>query len=103
MPWHVVEHHSACPMSEPYAVINESTGNVERGGCHMTQEEADRHMRALYANVPEASRAQMAAASINDLPDSMFAYIESGGKKDEQGKTVPRSLRHFPIHDGAHS
>jgi hypothetical protein len=41
-------------------------------------------------------------ADINDLPDSDFAYIEPGGKKDEQGKTVPRSLRHLPIHDAAH-
>ena len=38
----------------------------------------------------------------NDLPDSDFAYIESGGKKDESGKTVPRNLRHFPIPDAAH-
>lgn len=44
----------------------------------------------------------MPAASINDLPDSDFAYIEPGGKKDGEGKTVPRSLRHFPIHDEAH-
>jgi phage head maturation protease len=47
-------------------------------------------------------RAQLKAASINDLPDSAFAYIEPGGSKDEQGKTVPRSKRHFPIHDAAH-
>jgi len=33
---------------------------------------------------------------INDLPDSAFLYIEPGGKKDEEGKTVPRSLRHLP-------
>jgi phage head maturation protease len=46
--------------------------------------------------------AQMTAASINDLPDSAFAYIEPGGEKDDQGKTVPRSKRHFPIHDAAH-
>jgi HK97 family phage major capsid protein/HK97 family phage prohead protease len=52
--------------------------------------------------VEEAERAQMAAASINDLPDSAFAYIEPGGTKDDQGKTVPRSKRHFPIHDAAH-
>jgi hypothetical protein len=38
----------------------------------------------------------------NDLPDSDFAYIEPGGKKDDKGKTVPRSLRHFPIPDAAH-
>lgn len=36
---------------------------------------------------------------INDLPDSAFLYVESGGKKDEDGKTVPRSLRHFPYKD----
>jgi hypothetical protein len=46
--------------------------------------------------------AEMTAASINDLPDSAFAYIEPGGSKDDQGKTVPRSKRHFPIHDAAH-
>lgn len=40
--------------------------------------------------------------AINDLSDSDFAYIETGGKKDDGGKTVPRSLRHFPIHDAAH-
>lgn len=33
----------------------------------------------------------------NDLPDSCFLYVESGGdEKDSEGKTVPRSLRHFP-------
>jgi HK97 family phage prohead protease len=47
-------------------------------------------------------RAQMTAASINDLSDSDFAYIEPGGTKDSSGKTTPRSLRHFPIHDAAH-
>ncbi len=44
----------------------------------------------------------MADADINDLPDSDFAYIEPGGDKDSEGKTTPRSLRHFPIHDAAH-
>jgi len=38
----------------------------------------------------------------NDLPDSVFAHIEAGGSKDASGKTVPRSKRHFPIHDAAH-
>jgi HK97 family phage prohead protease len=47
-------------------------------------------------------RAAMSTADINDLPDDAFAYIEPGGTKDESGKTTPRSLRHFPIHDAAH-
>jgi HK97 family phage prohead protease len=46
--------------------------------------------------------AQLSGAAINDLRDDQFAYIEPGGSKDEQGKTVPRSKRHFPIHDAAH-
>jgi hypothetical protein len=48
--------------------------------------------------VPVA-KAVWSAAYINTLPDSSFLHIESGGKKDEDGKTVPRSLRHFPYKD----
>jgi hypothetical protein len=44
----------------------------------------------------------MDTSSVNDLPDSAFAHIEPGGTKDAEGKTVPRSLRHFPVHDAAH-
>ena len=46
--------------------------------------------------------AAITQADQNDLPDSAFAYIEDGGTKDSGGKTVPRSLRHFPVHDAAH-
>lgn len=46
--------------------------------------------------------AELSTADVNDLPDSDFAHIEKGGKKDASGKTTPRSLRHFPIHDAAH-
>lgn len=44
----------------------------------------------------DLSKAERSAASTNDLPDSCFAYIEPGGKKDSEGKTTPRSLRHLP-------
>jgi Escherichia/Staphylococcus phage prohead protease len=47
--------------------------------------------------------ADISTAQANDLPDSAFAYIEPGGKKDDSGRTTPRSLRHFPIHDAAHT
>ena len=50
-----------------------------------------------------AAKAEMSSKDINDLPDSAFAYIEPGGKKDDQGKTTPRALRHFPVHDAAHA
>lgn len=36
-------------------------------------------------------------ARLNELSDSDFAYIEAGGKKDSTGRTVPRTLRHFPM------
>ena len=45
---------------------------------------------------------ELSTQDINDLPDADFAHIENGGVKDKSGKTVPRSLRHFPIHDAAH-
>ena len=38
--------------------------------------------------------------TVNDLPDSAFLFVEAGGQKDSTGKTVPRSLRHFPYKDG---
>jgi uncharacterized protein len=47
-------------------------------------------------------RAELSTAEINNLPDSAFAHIESGGSKDSEGKTTPRDLRHYPIHDAAH-
>ena len=56
---------------------------------------------------PEAiaavQKAAASTASMNDRPDSDFAYIEPGGTKDDAGKTTPRSLRHFPIYDEAHA
>jgi hypothetical protein len=50
-----------------------------------------------------AAKADLSTSSINDLPDSAFAHIEPGGSKDEDGKTTPRSKRHFPVHDEAHA
>jgi len=46
--------------------------------------------------------ATLSSKDINNLPDSDFAYISPGGKKDSEGKTIPRSLRHLPIPDAAH-
>ena len=50
----------------------------------------------------KAKAAKLSSKQKNDLPDSDFAYIEPGGKKDSEGKTTPRSLRHLPINDAAH-
>lgn len=39
-------------------------------------------------------------AEINNFPDSSFAFIAPGGTKDDDGKTVPRTLRKLPYKDG---
>lgn len=54
------------------------------------------------AVVDVIERAELSQAELNNLPDSAFAYIEPGGSKDSSGRTVPRSNRHFAIHDEAH-
>ena len=50
----------------------------------------------------EMTAKKLTSKEINNLPDSDFAYISPGGKKDSEGKTIPRSLRHLPIPDAAH-
>lgn len=42
----------------------------------------------------DAAKATWDTAYVNNLPDSAFLYVEAGDKED--GKTVPRSKRHFP-------
>ena len=49
----------------------------------------------------EIEKAKWTTAFINNLPDAAFAVIESGGKKDDTGKTEPRSLRHLPHHNAS--
>lgn len=51
------------------------------------------------AMADDTLKVQWTGAYVNDLPDSAFLLIEAGGKKDGEGKTVPRSLRHFPVRD----
>lgn len=50
-------------------------------------------------DTPDLGKAEWSTAYVNDLPDSAFLYVEPGGEKDEDGKTKPRSLRHFPVKD----
>lgn len=54
---------------------------------------------APKVSLPTSSKSVWSASFVNDLPDSAFLFIESGGRKDDQGKTVPRSLRHLPYRD----
>jgi hypothetical protein len=71
------------------------------------EKEQDPLSVALLKRPPQhpslVAKAEASAATQNDHPDSDFAYIEPGGTKDAGGKTTPRSLRHFPIYDAAHT
>jgi len=48
-----------------------------------------------------ATAAVWTTETINGFPDSSFAVVEKGGKKDKGGKTVPRNYRHLPYKDAA--
>ncbi|MHB8603530.1 MAG: hypothetical protein ACYC9R_12925 [Nitrosotalea sp.] len=56
---------------------------------------------AIYGEIMEhivtKLEADMSTANVDDLPDDAFAYVSPGGKKDDQGKTTPRSNRHLPF------
>src|ERR1041385_1696314 len=54
---------------------------------------------APVTELETAEKATWSAAEMDKLPDSSFLYVESGGEKDDEGKTKPRSLRHFPVKD----
>lgn len=72
--------------------------HVMRGGeslaSYATEDEAKKRAAAMNA---ESGKALLP----NTLPDSAFLYIASGGQLDDEGKTVPRTHRHFRYRDEA--
>jgi hypothetical protein len=75
--------HTAVTSLKSY-LEEEEAGNVD-----VTKQESE----------DESVKAAWTAKYINALSDSAFAFIESGGTKDADGLTAPRSLRHFPYKD----
>lgn len=63
----------------------------------ITAMERDGFIPVEAAVLFDIQKAVWTTAFINTLPDSAFLHVESGGKKDSEGKTVPRNLRHFPF------
>jgi len=57
---------------------------------------------ANATRIAECMLKKLTTKEKNNLPDSAFAIVLPGGKKDKSGKTEPRSLRKFPIHDAEH-
>lgn len=105
MPWHVDDNHPDC---SGYAVVKDSDGSV--AGCHETREAANRQMAALYANEPDAARAQgdKTMSSNHEIVGSR-AYVRSFPLEDARirsggdGRTVEAYAAVFdiptPIHD----
>lgn len=48
----------------------------------------------------QVDKAVWSTSYVNNLPNSSFLYVEPG-EKDGEGKTVPRSKRHFPVRDAS--
>ena len=73
----------------------------KRTGKPFTKEEAIPVCKAsvLGEDEDKSENAEWTTEYVNNLPDSSFAWIEPGGEKDEEGKTVPRTLRHLPYKD----
>jgi len=47
MPWHVMRTNK-CPSDKPWGVIKKGDGKVV--GCHTDQADANKQLKALYAN-----------------------------------------------------
>lgn len=93
--------HPASAIQSPYYAASGTTMTSTVPTFNFTfPSYADSDQRALVEAVrQELTRAVWSTAYVNNLPDSSFLYIEAGGEKDGEGKTTPRSLRHFPVKD----
>lgn len=67
----------------------------------LTDEERGRLFMGMTVDAVARWMAQWSSSYISSLPDSSFLYIEkhSGVTKDDDGKTLPRGARHFPVKD----
>lgn len=74
--------------------IHEETASVPSWTVDVTKED-EPELQAQEAQ----EAAVWTTAYANTLPDSSFLYVAPGGTKDAEDKTVPRSLRYFPVRD----
>jgi hypothetical protein len=64
-----------------YPVVKED-GEVV--GCHPTREKADAHLQALYANVPDAEKSEVAGATPSFTVDPKYPGV--GIRRPSQGR-----------------
>lgn len=56
MPYTMKRDTSQCPTNKPFAVCKEADGKVVPGGCHMTKEDARKHLAALNIAMAKESK-----------------------------------------------
>lgn len=91
-------------MSNPDLTLEDKQqliSDVAAGMSGRLAEEGEKSLTERVTDFLLRRKAVWSQAFINDLPDTSFGFVETGGDKDEDGKTVPRSLRHFPFKDAA--
>lgn len=86
---------AAVYLSESYPGGSHTLGNARSMWIDIRKVSPERVVEET-GYIPMHTNARWSTSYVNDLPDSAFAYIEPGGRKDSQRKTVPRSLRHLP-------
>ncbi len=101
MPWTIADP-PPCAVNwtddEKRKCVAAANSRMAQGGDNAEQEAvfACIHAAGKGETMADELKATWATALVNTFPDSSFLFIESGGEKDEDGKTKPRSLRHFP-------
>lgn len=92
----------AMTVADKQAAIIKASRDLADRMAEVADEEMGEGERGLVGGIKSLltrAKAVWTGAYINNLPDSAFAFIESGGKKDDDSKTTPRNLRHFPHHN----
>src|SRR5687767_6514311 len=75
MPWRAVKDTKQCSADMPWSARNTKTG--KSAGCHATRQAALVHIRALYANVPEAKRmSEPSLAYLKKFSDVRMDWID---------------------------
>lgn len=84
----------ACAVSAEGRAESDFSSAVFRAASELLENEPEIDLEVVDGL---EGRAKWTRKHINDLPDSDFLFIEPGGEKDGEGKTVPRELRHLPV------
>lgn len=99
MPFAGYKNFAECVADQESKGHDSNSAHSVCGALYNKLEKAATTLTKAADLITALEKAKWSKAYINDLPDSAFLVVESGGEKDADGKTTPRSLRHFPVRD----